>query len=740
MSAVALYNVPRGSELVLDQHRWRVVDKEPDGYFVEGVDNPECLVLPFHRVDDAIKVGDCEVITPKMSELRRQLRTYTGDLERLEQISEPERRDVRARLALMEAMDTLEAEGAKLTQRYLDRQDIRKRLRTLACDLANDPKLFHDAHIGSARRPHSLPKGRSLQEMRETFIKHGRAPIVLMRRHHKKGRQGEKRKQLTATQERFIDYVANIYLRKTQPKIGPLYDGATKAFDVPEMALLNGFEFPSITTVRARLKKLSPALKDVGRNGKRHAQNKYGAGSTDVRALKFGESCPTDQVLLSIFTDANGEVQFKVIDPRKDGTDLEEGEIRRLWMFFMIDLATRLPLAWILAESADGDHQKKLLRMAMRDKTREQVRYGCMREPAPPVKLKLVKSDNGTATRNAAVYASQLGLGTVVMTGRAYNSTDNSYAERPFGTLQWKVLNFMPGYTGSRPGELNGYDGQKNANVTPDDLMKVITRYFIDEYPFDSHSGTGMFGATPWQKYEEVKNLTDGIKAPSGELLRIHLGESAVATTSSEGVKIFGIPYNSKELQEFAGGASKKCTVLLNPDDLRKVSILSEEAKEIITADLKLTIFADMTLEEATAIMRAACEANPELRVLHKQHLEEAQRRRVRESGYFPDSNLPSSYTKIDELRRQADDMANVEFVSLSRSAPVGAAGSIMSREPGNVPQKPLSEPVGPADVPVPSSPSEGDKPPKPDVSSKGADTAINEFTPMFSPVTESKV
>lgn len=737
MSSVVNYRIPQGSELVLEQRRWRVVGKEADGYAVEGLDDGECLVLPFQRIHDALTVGDGKVITPVMEERLKILLAYTGGFEKVSQLTEDEQRDVRARLGLVRAMDALEAEGRNLTQRHLSRRDVRQRLRDMAKTLANNPHLFHGAYIGSAKRPHSLPTGRVLQEMRNTFIKFWREPVVLMRRHHQKGLPEEKRQRLCSTQERFIEYVLNLYMEKRQPKLAPLYEGATKAFKLSEHDILQGFKFPSITTIRTRLSQESPATKEVGRNGKRHAQNKFGAGTTDVRALKYGETCPTDQYLLSIFTDEKGNIRIKRIDRTKAKDPLEEGEIRRLWLFFMLDLATRMPLAWLLAETADGDHQKKLLRMAMRDKAREKVRYGCNREPAPPASLALVKSDNGTAARNASIYASQLGLGTAVMTGRAYHSTDNAYVERVFGTLQWTVLNFMPGYTGSRPGELNGYDGQKKAEITPDALMGVITRYFIDEYPYTPHNGTGMFGATPWQKFEEVSTRTNGIAPPNPEQLRLHLGVEEPATTSSEGVQILGIPYNSPHLQNFAGGARKKCTVFLNPDDLRKVTVLSHETKEKISANLQMTTFADLTLDEVMAVKRSAIEANPELRSLHKEHLAEARQRRVRESGFFPDSNLPSSYATIGKIRQDAAEMAHVELAPLSRSMETSGPGNIMERSghsgpcyAGPTPTEEVADP--PFETPF-------TEPEAPPVSKEFDELEVN-TKPMFSPITESKV
>ncbi|KZZ25368.1 hypothetical protein A3753_15500 [Sulfitobacter sp. HI0082] len=319
----------------------------------------------------------------------------------------------------------------------------------------------------------------------------------------------------------------------------------------------------------------------------------------------------------------------------------------------------------------------------------------------------------------------------------AVDTTDNAYVERMFGTLQWKVLNFLPGYTGSRPGELNGYDGKKNAEITPDALMGIITRYFIDEYPYTPHNGTGMFGATPWQKFEEVSARTNGIEPPDPEQLRLHLGVEGQASTTSEGIKIYGIPYNSSALQSFAGGASKKCTVLLNPDDLRHVTVLPQGEKEKIIANLSMTIFADLTLDEVMAVKRSAIEANPELRSLLREHLAEARQRRVRESGFFPDSNLPSSYATIDKIRQDAAEMAHVELAPLSRSMETSGPGNIMERSGHSGPCHAVPAPAEePTDPPPETSSTEAEAPPV----SKDFEELEANTKPMFSPITESKV
>ena len=118
-------------------------------------------------------------------------------------------------------------------------------------------------------------------------------------------------------------------------------------------------------------------------------------------------------------------------------------------------------------------------------------------DAAPPAGLLLQSADNGSATRNGSVYAGQLGAGAIVMPGRTYHAPDKPFVERPFGTLQWQVLNFLPGYAGSRPGELEGYDPKASAKLTHDQLYGTITQFFVDEYSRREHNGTWVCSKPP---------------------------------------------------------------------------------------------------------------------------------------------------------------------------------------------------------------------------------------------------
>ena len=678
MSYVPLYRVLTGARLILDGCDWLVTGIEENGYAVEGVDDGECRSFSFQRVEQAIKDRNCEVIAPKDIEKRDALLRFTGGLEVFEQLSDEQQRDIRYRLAIVLAIDALEAEGKKVTQRSINTGGaLRKVLLKKASVIYGADNFSGPSRGGRVALTFHVPDGRTLKKYQSTFHEFGDNPIVLMEREHMKGNRS---RRLSPLQEIFIEHVLALRADPRQVKLKPLLKLAQDSFHVPPKEIAAGFEFPSITTIRVRIKAISKFVEEGGRNGWQYARNRLGASTADVRALYYGEDVQVDQVYLSLFTDTGGTVRAKRIDPKKVPTEFEADEICRLWLHVMIDVATRLPLAWIIAKSADADHTQALMRMATRDKTREKVRYGCIKDPAPPIGIMKFEADNGGATRNGSVYGAQLGVGMTVIPGRSYHSIDKPHVERIFGTSQWAVLNFLPGYTGSRPGELKDYDPKGSVAFTHNEFYGQVTRYLVDEYSHDQHFGVGMYGATPWEKMLDIAENYRKVDPPTQRERCLHLGVKANATTTPNGVKAFNIPFNSTALLNFTGGASRKVTVHLDPDDLRHAYVTAKGHADIIMVDLSMTAFADLTLEEAIDLMEDACRRDPKAQELHDAHLKEARARRARESGYFPDTRDPSNYLNMNELRRRADRLAQVSFSPKGVTGPTARAGSLTDR------------------------------------------------------------
>lgn len=263
---------------------------------------------------------------------------------------------------------------------------------------------------------------------------------------------------------------------------------------------------------------------------------------------------------------------------------------------------------------------------------------------------------------------------------RSYHSIDKPHVETIFGTSQWAVLNFLPGYTGSRPGELKDYDPKGSVAFTHNEFYGQITRYFVDEYSHDQHFGVGMFGATPWEKMLDITKNYRKVDPPTQRQRCLHLGVKANATTTSNGVKAFNIPFNSTELMNFTGGASRKVTVHLEPDDLRHAYVTVKGCADVIKVNLSMTVFADLTLEEAIELMEEACRRDPKAQELHDAHLKETRARRARESGFIPDTRDPSNYQNMNDLRRRASRLEKVPTRPKGVTGPTARAGNLTDR------------------------------------------------------------
>ena len=111
MTSTPLFKVPTGSRLVLDGRPWLVTEKDEDGYFVEGIEDGECLTLSFSRVDQSIREGNCEVSKPADEEKRKALLAFTGGFELFEQLPEEQQDIVRARLSAVLAVLQMEGRG-----------------------------------------------------------------------------------------------------------------------------------------------------------------------------------------------------------------------------------------------------------------------------------------------------------------------------------------------------------------------------------------------------------------------------------------------------------------------------------------------------------------------------------------------------------------------------------------------------------------------------------------------------
>jgi len=418
---------------------------------------------------------------------------------------------------------------------------------------------------------------------------------------------------------------------------------------------------PSATTLATHRKVLlTPIEYLIATKGERHARNKRGGGSTDIRALFVGELTEVDECKASLITSAKEKGHWERLsrDQRKTLEEIDEEIRKRLTILVQFDVASRMPLAWVISDQPRTEATRALFRMATRDKTREKRIYGCSGDPVAAVGIWHVRNDNGPGLRNSACIAALLGCGAMNTVVRAYQSTDKPYVERMFGTTESILLKLIHGYTGRKAGELPGYDAKANGVLDIDELYGILTCFMIDEYPSMRHTGFGIGGRRPAEVYKELIKTRPHVPPMDPNQRRIHLGWEQEVTPNDEGVRVFsGIWYNSDELLEQvdALGIDGTVSVFVDPDDMRIATVVLPKAKEPIEVLLQCTAFADMTLPEILELMAEWRRENPAVTEVYEDMIMRTRRERHEQlKAIGVERKLPRSFSTIEECKAKA--------------------------------------------------------------------------------------
>ncbi|WP_435164795.1 hypothetical protein [Falsirhodobacter sp. 1013] len=455
---------------------------------------------------------------------------------------------------------------------------------------------------------------------------------------------------------------------------------------------LGPLKLPSPATMSAHRKAIiGDTAYLVATTGERNARKKVGRGSTDIRALLVGEYVEIDECKASLVVSAKATGRWESLG-NTDRKVLEamDKEIReRLHILVMIDVASRMPLAWVVSDQPRAEATLALFRMATRSKAREARVFACEGQALPGIGIGHVKNDNGTGLRNASTVAALMGGAASMNTiARAYSPTERPYIERMFGTEESVLLQLIHGYTGRKPGELPGYDAVENGVLDVEALMGILTRFMIDEYPAMRHTGIGMGSRRPIEVWNEINDTRGCILKMDADLRRIHLGWECKATPSDEGVKVFsGLWYTSDALQEKREELRHKgkVSVFVDPDDVTRATVLMPKSLDPIPVDLQITAFADMTVPEVLELLEIQRREDPRLTEYYEDRLARIRRERfnsLRAIGV--EKRLRRSYSTLEECARKA--RALFAGARIIRNAPLAGttpAGRVTDLTPG---------------------------------------------------------
>lgn len=672
MTIIPRYTLLPGTEVTLLGRAMAVTGAKENGYSMMGLEDGTATVVSFERFIEYLKLPGAKLNYASATSGdhgRLRLGGYTS----VKALKNPEQqRLARFHIAMCKAVDIFVAMRREddpnfvASGRTLNVDDVRDFIARQTSLLLGERIRVKPLRGGETSSDRILYKGRTINEYYQRYKSlqpNESAEDALVPLLHQRGNR--KQRLCPRIRELMTEAWEHIGLDKKKPSSANVYDYLETIIHnenlLRQLNELPDLFVPSEKTLRQHRDTLVTATEYlIATEGKREARRKRGRGSTDIRALSVGELCGMDEQKFSMVVAAKKAGLWESLsDDVKATVGAADEYIRkRLHIIILYDVASRMPLSWIITENPNADATLALLRMASRDKSWEQRRYGCVNQAVQGCGIFYLRNDNGTGLRNSKVVEPLMGLGTINGTTRTYSPTDRAPDERVFGTLESRFFKVMPGYTGRRPGELPGYDAVRNGVVNVETLFGMLTRYLIDEYPFERHFGVGMGGRRPWDVYQEINKTRGHIPLPDPNNRRIQLGWEASATPSDEGVRVFeGIYFNSDELQilrdkHFFKG---KVKVFVDPDNLNIATVLMPGHGDPIEVYLQVTAFADMTIGEVLQLLAEYRREDPATTAIYNDRLMSVRARRYADiSSIGVEHNLPRSYTTIEECQKMA--------------------------------------------------------------------------------------
>lgn len=405
-------------------------------------------------------------------------------------------------------------------------------------------------------------------------------PVSLL---HKKS-IGNTVSRLSAAQNALLDKCCRKYLSKAQPSGKSIVRFVRRAFRAATaerraIGDLRPFPVPHQNTIYKRLGRFSKLELVVGREGYQEAQKQFSPTQHGVRALKPGEMIELDFWKGDVFTLSKKSGFWDVLSPDLQ-KELKEGKGKgkkktrqRLWVCAAIDVATRMVLGIGLAEKPNARTVIEVLDMVARDKSGISRLADCRMPWSQHCGIGTVIVDTGAEFFNEEVQAAIVALGASYIYGRAAVPMDKPFVERLFGGLRTMFADELPGKTGFSPQCLIDYDKEGMAVFNSDQLRHLITRYFVDFYPLEPHSG--LLGKRPIDAWKDAQAY-GVVPPPMPRVRRNATGLKLRRRLTKEGVKILGVPFGSPDLfPRLIRNGSHTVEVRLDPNDLREITILA---------------------------------------------------------------------------------------------------------------------------------------------------------------------
>lgn len=684
----ANYVLPVGKEIVTATQTIRLRKAKDNCFEAIDVHTGEANIYSFQEALELLRRPDVTLPLIHSPDSEATARIRTGGLFHRDQLSPRQQDELDFRKAFCVSIDALEATGVKLRIVNLDKPENRKFIRNFTSKIYTAaPIAIDQVRGGKAKAIVVLPKGRTLLKYVERFRRSGRDEMALADQDWLKGNRTSRFP--LRVEELISQAIDEVALDTKDPPTSQIFSRHEQLIETENqrrgalgLALLEAATFKPIND---RFKAISSTARDIARKGEKYVANNRSRGSTDTRALMVGEFVEVDECKISLMATVKEKGLWQTLSKEEQTTLAEIDELihTRLWLVVVLDVATRMPLGWALSDGPSTEATLAAVRMATRDKAREKVLYGCERDPMPKVGLLQLRSDNGSGVRNANTKSAFLGLNAQSVDMRAYHGVEKPHLERMFGSIESILFQLIHGYTGRKAGALPGYDPVKNGVLDCAEIYGLITRFFVDEYPYRRHFGVNMMGARPIKVYERANNTYGCVDGMPSMDRRIALGWKSKATVTDDGVKAFGLPYTSPDLQLLRDKIQTKVTVCSDPDLVDEVTILVEGHPKPILGRLAWTAMKGLTIPEFLEFAASVRAETPEETIdFESQRIRSARTRFEQMRQTALEHKLPRSFMTRAEAEAKAKVVMTGVHAPVAPTPNTAKPGSMGSPDP----------------------------------------------------------
>jgi putative transposase len=334
---------------------------------------------------------------------------------------------------------------------------------------------------------------------------------------------------------------------------------------------LSQLTVPDARTFRRYINALPPFWLAAKKFGLPYAKAKFNIYGVGIPVCDVGERIEIGEWKTDLFTIAQTSAVLEALSPAQL-RELDTKENRRLWLYVIIDCATRIVLSIHLCGSPTGNNAVLALSRAYKDKTLFAKAAGCRSTWHQKTGIMSIFPDQGVAFRSIRFRSCVADLEASLEFGPGGNPQLRGRMERLFGTFSQQII---PDLSGAIPPDWKDKDHddpQADAALTDDDLAKIIIRYIVDAYHHEPQEGLN--GETPFECWERLTSKTGYQRMPGRLDILVATGLRGTRDASGRGIDVNRTPYACPELFQFyKDSPDKTVEFAMDPEDIGHIAV-----------------------------------------------------------------------------------------------------------------------------------------------------------------------